>query len=413
MKALRLALIALPGLALAAIGRASPIALLIAAAVSAFFAWSVAGLIDRRLRTVSAVLAAYREGDLATRARDVDPFLHPVVEELNRLGDTLRRDRFGELEAWSLLRKVMAEVDVVVLAIDDDKKIRLANEAAERALGKDLVGQAAPAELLEGEAPRAVAQIGSTPGPWELRRGSFRLAGEPQTLVVLSDVSRALRENERDAWRKLIRVMGHEINNSLSPIRSISESLTAQLSRPRGPDWEADLAGGLAVIGRRAEALGRFLSSYAALARLPAPRRAPVAVRALVEKIAALETRAPVVVSGGPDVTLEADSDQLEQALINLVKNAAEASLESKGRVALAWSVDDQAVTISIEDDGPGVDATANLFVPFFTTKPDGSGIGLVLSRQIVEAHDGKLSLSSRTNGRGAVARIRLPLAVA
>jgi signal transduction histidine kinase len=235
---------------------------------------------------------------------------------------------------------------------------------------------------------------------------------------VLSDVSRTLRDNEREAWRRLIRVIGHEINNSLSPIQSISQSLGALIeAKERAPDWETDVKDGLAVIARRAEALGRFMASYAALARLPPPRPAPIAIASLVKKVVGLETRVPIEVRGGTDVTVSADPDQLEQALINLVKNATEASLESgvptagqPAPVRVRWSREGDGVAIEIEDDGPGVAETANLFVPFFTTKAGGSGIGLVLSRQIVEAHDGELSLASRPEGRGAVARVVLPL---
>jgi signal transduction histidine kinase len=404
-----------------------------ALALAMLLAWWIEGRLQKRLRTVAAVLAAYREGDFSVRARSEEAGtpLADVLSELNQLGDVLRAHRFGEMEAWTLLRKVMAEVDVVVLAIDDDKRVRLANDAASRLLGRasrDLVGEAASelglGELLDGSVPRMVdGRFGKREEPfdpragrWELRRGAFRLSGEQQTLVVLSDVSRALRDNEREAWRRLVRVIGHEINNSLSPIKSISESLVALVDpkRPRGPEWDEDLKDGLGVIARRAEALARFMTSYATLARLPPPNRGPVDLGPLIGKIVSLEKRAPVELLGGPDVRVNGDADQLEQALINLVKNAAEATLEGArgdgGGVRVRWSREDRWALVAIEDDGPGVGETANLFVPFFTTKPNGSGIGLALSRQIVEAHDGQLSLSSRSEG-GAVARIRLPLA--
>jgi nitrogen fixation/metabolism regulation signal transduction histidine kinase len=415
----------------------------VAVAASLLLAWRIEGRQEQRLRTVASVLAAYRDGDFSVRARSGEQGtpLGEVLAELNQLGDVLRAHRHGEMEAWALLRKVMAEVDVVVLAIDEEKRIRLANDAAARFLGRpsrDLVGASAEelglSELLSGNVPRileAGTKVGQelfdpSAGRWELRRGTFRLSGEPQTLLVLSDVSRTLRDNEREAWRRLVRVIGHEINNSLSPIKSISESLVSMLdpSRSRaGTEWVEDVRDGLGVISRRAEALVRFMTSYATLARLPPPRRAPVDLASIVTKIVGLEKRAPVELLGGPDVVVDADADQLEQALINLVKNAAEATLEVsqrapadgrsvRGSVRVQWSQEDRWVTVAIEDDGPGVDATANLFVPFFTTKPNGSGIGLALSRQIVEAHDGQLSLASRPGGGGAVARVRLPLLV-
>jgi len=221
---------------------------------------------------------------------------------------------------------------------------------------------------------------------------------------VLADLRRALREEERQAWQRLVRVLGHEINNSLAPIHSISAGL-------RKGGSQEDLESGLAVIERRAESLMRFMSAYARLARLPPPQLAPVDVPAWVERVAALEKRLPVRVGQGPAVAVAADSDQLDQLLINLVRNAADAALETGGAVEVTWAVAQKQVEVCVADEGPGLASTANLFVPFFTTKPQGSGIGLALSRQIAEAHQGSLSLENRTDRQGARARLRLPLA--
>ena len=373
----------------------------------------------RRLRTASAVLASYRDGDFSTRARIKGErgALREVLDELNELGERLRKERLGALEAWTLLRKVMSEVDVVVLGVRRGRGKRSTRERGRRARALGPAGdlrssaRACSARVLSRRrAARAARRGRPRSGAWELRRGTFRLSGEPHTLVVLSDVSSALRDNERDAWRRLIRVMGHEINNSLAPIRSLSEGLRGELGKTaadRSPSFESDLDEALGVIGRRSEALGRFIASYGRLARLPPPKLAPVELTALVAKVALLEQRVPPTVTPGPEVTVTADADQLEQVLINLLKNAAEAT---KGGVAITWTATPASVEIVIEDDGPGVSDTANLFVPFFTTKPDGSGIGLVLAREIVEAHKGQLTLASRPEG-GAVARIRLPRA--
>jgi signal transduction histidine kinase len=214
-------------------------------------------------------------------------------------------------------------------------------------------------------------------------------------------------------WKRIIRVLSHEINNSLAPIKSISGSLAGLIERkPAPPDLGDDLAKGLHVIQSRSEALGRFMSSYAKLARLPPPVRTPVDLAELVRRATALETRLPVDVRGGPELTLPADRDQLEQALINVVRNAVDATLEAGGgRVAVAWAADDGAVEVTVEDEGPGLSETANLFVPFYTTKPGGSGIGLALSRQIAEGHGGALELENRVDRKGARARLRLPTA--
>jgi signal transduction histidine kinase len=386
----------------------------------------------RRLQTFAAVLASFREGDFSVRARQEprDSISAEMLRELNALGDTLRAQRLGALEAWTLLQKVMAEIDAVVLAFDEAGRIRLANDAAARALGKsppDLVAHPAEAfglsPLLTGETPRIVRSVGALgPGPLELRRGTFRLVGQVHTLVVLSDMSRVLREQERDAWKRLIVVMGHEINNSLAPIESIAENLQALVARDsRADDWLDDVKSGLAVVGRRASGLGRFMAAYARLARLPPPTLADVNVGAWVTRVAKLEQRLPVRVEPGPDVFVRGDSDQLDQLLINLVKNAVDASLETGGDVTVGWSErrsengegsrGGARVDVSVRDRGPGLGETANLFVPFFTTKPGGSGIGLALAREIVEAHRGGVSLEGRTDGPGACATVWLPVA--
>jgi PAS domain S-box-containing protein len=312
---------------------------------------------------------------------------------------------------------VIEQVEVALFAFDDRGALRLVNPAGERLLGRPaerLLGRTA-AQLgvevwLEAKAPSRIEEIGEG-GPWELRRTPFRRGGLPHQLVVLTDLRRALREEERQAWQRLVRVLGHEINNSLAPIRSIAEGQQALLSKhPRPPDWEEDLRAGLEVIARRAEALSRFMTAYARLARLPPPAPAPVEVGAWVRRVVALEKRLPVEVAAGPPVMIQGDGDQLDQLLINLIRNAVDAALETGGRVWARWSLAAGHVEVVIEDEGPGLPSSGNLFVPFFTTKPEGSGIGLLLSRQIAEAHGGALTLAGRPEGRGCAARLRLPV---
>jgi signal transduction histidine kinase len=265
------------------------------------------------------------------------------------------------------------------------------------------------ADLLDGEAPRVVERLGPSAGRWELRRAPFRRAGVPHVLVVLADVSRALRDEERQAWRRLVRVLSHEINNSLAPIHSIAAGLVdAARQRPLPPGWE-DLPGALEVVARRSESLARFMDGYARLARLPPPSRARVEVAPLVARVAALERRVPVAVRGGPSLAVDADADQLEQLLVNLVRNAADASLETGGGAWIAWSAAGGGVEVRVRDEGPGLPDTPNLFVPFFTTKPGGTGIGLALSRQIAEAHGGRLALRAAEDGPGCEATLWLP----
>ncbi len=374
------------------------------------------------LQTLSNLLAGLREGDSSVRARGAlaNDALGEVMLEANVLAETLREQRLGALEATALLRKVMEEIDVAVFTFDAAHRLRLTNRAGERLLGRPaerLLASTAEelglASCLDGPSPRVAGMaFPGGVGRWEVRRTSFRQGGLPHQLLVLTDVSRPLREEERQAWQRLMRVLGHEINNSLAPIKSIAGSLARLLKRENLPhDWRDDAARGLDVIGTRAEALTRFTASYARLARLPQPRLAPLDLPALVRRVAGLETRLDVALLPGPPVTLSGDSDQLEQLLINVVHNAADAALETGGGVTIGWSTTLGFLELAVDDDGPGLAQTANLFVPFFTTKPGGSGIGLVLSRQIAEAHSGSLSLANRDGLRGCRALLRLPLA--
>jgi nitrogen fixation/metabolism regulation signal transduction histidine kinase len=377
--------------------------------------------VTRPLQTVANMLAALREGDFSIRGRGArsDDALGLVLLEVNTLGDTLRSQRMEALEATALLRTVMEEIDVAIFAFDELRRLRLVNRGGERLLAQraeEILGCTSASlglgDYLRGEPERTIdLDLPGGHGRWQMRRGTFRQGGRPHQLLVLSDLRRALREEERLAWQRLIRVLGHEINNSLTPIKSIAASLRDLLARPTRPDdWQEDVGAGLTVIAGRSEALGRFMAAYALLARLPSPQPRPVDVEAWVRRVSRLETRVRVCVDPGPSITIEADGDQLDQLLINIVRNAADASLETGGEVSIGWSRTASTVDIWVRDEGLGLSDTANLFVPFFTTKPSGSGIGLALSRQIAEAHDGTLTLQNRSDASGCEARLRLPL---
>ncbi len=383
------------------------------------FAAAVRERVIRPLQTIGNMIAGLREGDFSIRARGASPDddLGLALLEVNTLGETLRQQRLGALEATALLRRVMGEIDVAVFAFDEAGTVQLANPAGARLLGRpmeQLRGRSAAAlglaPFLAGE-PAGVrdAVFAGRAGRYGLRRGEFRQDGRPHRLLVLADLSRALREEERQAWQRLIRVLGHEVNNSLAPIKSVAQSLRSRLAA--SPSAEADVARGLDLIAARAEALARLMGAYARLARLPAPRPEPLEVAAWVRRVAALETRLPVSVEPGPATMIAADGDQLDQLLINLVTNAADAVLASSGsRVEVGWRRAAGHVEVVVRDDGPGITESGNLFVPFFTTKPKGSGIGLALSRQIAESHGGTLVLANRPDGRGCEAVLRLPL---
>lgn len=385
------------------------------------FGFNVRERVATPLRTLANLLEAMREGDYSIRARGLrsDDALSEVMQQVNMMSSTLRAQRLGALEATTLLRKVMEEIEVAVFAFDPEQKLRLVNRAGERLLGEPaerlLAKSAASLGLdayLAGEPSQTIQRtFKGGAGRWGVSRTMFREGGLPHQLVVVTDLTRPLREEELKAWQRLVRVLGHELNNSLAPIKSIAGSLESILNRkPRPSDWEDDMHRGLTVIASRSEALSRFMTAYARLARLPAPTFAPVDVSALIRRVARLETRVPPEVVSGPELTIRADGDQLEQLLINLIRNAADASLETKGGVRVGWERRNATLVVWVRDEGPGLSNTANLFVPFFTTKPGGSGIGLVLSRQIAEAHGGDLSLQNVSPGPGCEARLVLPL---
>ncbi len=353
------------------------------------------------------------------RAGAFDDALGEVMREVNTLGGTLREQRLGALEATTLLRTVMSEIDVAVFAFDHERKLRLVNRAGERLL-------AAPAEralgasaeelnldtCLEGE-PQQTFQMTfpGGAGRWGLRRTLVREHGLPLQLLVVADLTLPLRQQELHAWQRLVRVLGHELNNSLTPIKSIAGSLASLLTRqPLPADWEDDMRRGLNVISTRSEALSRFIGAYARLAKLPRPQLQAMEIRPWVERGVSLETRLKVGVRPGPEIAIQGDPDQVEQVLINLLRNAADAATITGGGVQIGWMRNGTHVEVAIEDEGPGISNTTNLFVPFFTTKPGGSGIGLVLSRQIAEQHGGTLVLENRTDRIGCVARLRLPV---
>ena len=401
-----------------------------------FFFWLVLTLvlldqIVRPLQTLANVVGALREEDYSFRARGAAPndALGELALEINSLADILTEQRIQTIEATALLRRVVDEIDAPLFTFDPDHVLRLVNAAGERLLQQPaarLLGQTATGLELnvcfEARNETLVALPYSTPNArWMVRRSSFRQNGVPHTLIVLSDVSRALREQERSAWQRLIRVLGHELNNSLAPIISIAGSLASRLPLPELPEAQnADFQRGLNIIESRTAALHRFLQSYRRLAQMPSPTLQPVELRPLLERVAVLETRLNVEIATGPDIVLMIDPDLVEQMLINLVRNAVDAALEqaqsrqagfqsAEPQVSMRWEQFDRKVALMVEDNGIGLLNPSNAFVPFYTTKQGGSGIGLVLSQQIAEAHGGTIELANRQNARGCLVKVLLP----
>jgi PAS domain S-box-containing protein len=382
-----------------------------------------AGAVVRRfvrpLQSLANMLEALREGDYSMRGRNTDPddAFGEVMIEANSLSSTLYDQRLEALEAGVLLQKVIADVDIALFAFDGDGRLRLVNRAGAELFGESrdqLRNRSARdlglADMLVEQSGRIVShEFPTGTSRWEIRLRSIREAGRPLDLLVITDVSRALREEERQAWRRLVRVMGHELNSSLTPIKSMASTVQKLVARePLPDDWRSDADSGLAIIHDRADALGRFVGAYARLARLPPPSKTETDLAVLINRAVSLFGDR-VSIRVGPSARLSIDADQIEQVLINLIKNAVEA-VDEIGAVNVRWALNAESVIVEVLDEGTGLAKTDNLWVPFFTTKQGGTGLGLVLSREIIENHAGEISLSNRKDRQGCIARVALPI---
>lgn len=374
----------------------------------------------RPLQTLSNVVASLREGDYSFRARGAgtQDALGELAGEVNALASLLQKQRVRSLEAVALLARILEVMNAPLFAFDREDSLQLVNEAGLQLLGLPYArcfgrsaGELGLEELLRA-ADQSTHSFGRDPARWLLRKATFRQEGAPHTLLLLADVSLALQEEEQVAWKRLIRVLGHELSNSLAPIKSIAGSLLARVDSMEGePAALNDFRRGLAVVESRADALHRFVQSYRRLAQLPPPRLQTIEAGELLERVVLLEQRLPVQLDPGPRTTLRADPDQLEQMLINLLANAVDASLANGSHpVRATWSVSGSTLQFTIEDRGMGIANAENLFVPFYTTKQKGSGVGLALAQQIARAHGGEIQLVNREDGEGARATVRLPM---
>jgi nitrogen fixation/metabolism regulation signal transduction histidine kinase len=397
--------------------------LLVASCLLIYLSLIAAALIEsviRPLQTLSNVVSSLREGDYSFRARGAGPQdpLSELAAEINALADLLQRQRVRSLEATALLARILEVMHAPIFAFDRENLLQLVNTAGVKLLGvahSRCFGHSAQELGLEGllaSPDQSIHSFGSKPTRWLLRKALFRQDGAPHTLLLLADVSLPLQEEEQMAWKRLIRVLGHELSNSLAPIKSIAGSLLARVEDMSADGTTLnDFRRGLGVVESRADSLHRFVQSYRLLAQLPPPQFKTVALGSLMERLALLEQRLPVQLDPGPPTELQADPDQLEQMFINLLRNAVDASLANGSKpVRATWTLDESSALITIEDRGLGIANTDNLFVPFYTTKPTGSGVGLALAQQIARAHGGEIRLVNREDGEGAIATVRLPV---
>ena len=389
------------------------------------FALTVKNKVAFPLRTILNILGALREGDYSMRLRGArrDDAMGELAWEVNRLIQFLQKRRFDVVESTTLLQKILAEIDVALFGFDSSDVLQWINDSGRQLLKfneEKIIGSHAKKFgldlCLKGPTPRIVdLSLPGGVGRWELRRATYREKGLSHQLVFLSDMTRTLHEEERQAWKRLIQILRHEINNSLTPIQTVAQSLQTRLKQEsHSKDLEDDVREGLEIIAERSEVLGGFIASYSKLTRLPEPNFDEMKVETWIQRVVGLETRLQVEITRGPELMIQADHSQLDQLLINVVSNAVEASLEANRpageHVMITWKIVGSFLELWIDDDGPGLDTTTDPFVPFFTTKPQGSGIGLALSRQIAEAHGGYLTLIKLQQRPGCRALLRLPI---
>jgi nitrogen fixation/metabolism regulation signal transduction histidine kinase len=398
-------------------------ALLLIGALMLYLVLVASALVDtliRPLQTLSNVVSSLREADYSFRARGAGApdALGELAAEINALADLMQKQRVRSLEATALLARILEVMHAPLFAFDRENLLQLVNNAGLKLLGLPYArsfGRSARelgVEDLLGVPDQTIYTFAGKPTRWLLRRTAFRQDGVPHMLLLLADVSQPLQEEEQIAWKRLIRVLGHELSNSLAPIKSIAGSLLERVDRVEGDAATLrDFRRGLGVVESRADSLHRFVQSYRLLAQLPPPRFRPVPIGPLLERVVLLEQRLTAQLDPGPAIILSADPDQLEQMFINLLANAVDASLANGAKqVRASWSRGDANLTIAIEDRGLGIANADNLFVPFYTTKPAGSGVGLALAQQIARAHGGEVQLLNREDGNGARATVTLPL---
>jgi len=386
-----------------------------------YFRWLMSSIF-RPVQSATNLISAIREGDFSMQSRpsSTQDALGELYFEINLLMDDLKRQHLRAVESRILLNGIMDHTDVAIMAFDANQRITLSNRAGCELLDAkecECIGRSASDYgiqfILEIEESKPFRHsFPSTAGRWTVRRKEFRENGIPHALVLIQDLSKSLREEERTAWKRLIRVMGHELNNSLAPIKSISGTLNSLVQRESiSAELKEDLEDGLHVIQKRADALSRFVGDYSKIAKLPQPSKSSFNLIQLITRIVNLHDFKGQTIRAEQccDVHIYADEAQIEQLLINLTKNAIEANQATNGNTLILCRQEPKRIMIEVLDEGLGLASSDNLFIPFYSTKPGGSGIGLTLSQQIAENHDGNLELVNREDRQGCVARVSLP----
>ncbi|MEH6384834.1 MAG: ATP-binding protein [Colwellia sp.] len=393
------------------------------------FIWSLVYLQRRilfALRSISNALMSLAESDYSIRLGlcERGQILDEVVRSVNRLRDLLHAERTGAAETGALFARVVEKVDVALFAFDpngnlcmvNERGLLLLNRSRKEVLDKSaqMLGLAACLASSDNKVLRL--NLAGSASNWLIKKAQYREFGAPRELVIMSDLTAPLREKELEAWQRLVAVLRHEISNALAPIKSYSQTLGWTLRQTeRHEGWEQDCIEGLAVIERQTTALNYMMQSYKNLNQLPTPVPHYFDLQLWLAEIVKQELRLPVQIFSGEPLELYGDRELLSQALVNIINNAIEASTNAQPPI-ISWQVltrpgnNHTWLTLDITDFGEGVANEDNLFVPFFTTKAKGSGIGLLVCRGIIEVHGGHFNLMNKAHGQGCIARIQLPL---
>jgi two-component system, NtrC family, nitrogen regulation sensor histidine kinase NtrY len=395
--------------------------LIVALLLAPLVAWSGTQITARWSRTARAL----NDGILSLRDRDFSVSVTQVtadefgalVASYNGLGERLRVERQSLYQRELMLDTVIQATPLALVLTNDADAILYSNATARRLFGegRKLEGdrfarylQLAPLPLREaierGGDTLFTLEIGGEPEVYHVSQRSFLLNASPHRLLLLKQLTREINSQEVATWKRVIRVIAHELNNSLAPISSLAHSGQILAHAPPDP---GQLARVFATIEDRARHLAGFIEGYAQFAKLPRPRLAPVSWEVLLERlrvVAEFELRGRL-----PQRVASFDTAQIEQALINLLKNARESGA-APGSIELAVAAIAQGFTIEVRDRGPGFTGAAleNALVPFYSTKATGTGLGLTLCREIVEAHGGRLRIANRPEG-GALVILWLP----
>lgn len=372
----------------------------------------------RHIRTLSNLVESTRTQDYSMKgagARDPGE-LAELYQEINSLTENLKVGRQSEQELLNILEKVVSEINVAIVVFDARDDIRLVNQLAATLLQSSVdklagvnCADTVLAQLPVSDEPKLVDfRFPGAEGRWQIRQHYYRHEGRKSRMLFIADLKQVLSDEEIAAWQRLIRVISHEVNNSLTPITSLCQTLAGILAKSDSAD-DADVRIGLGVIAERAKGLQDFISVYARLARLPEPHRILFPAAALAKKLERIFAGRALEIVPFPNVSLFGDPVQLEHALINLIKNGLEANPGDAPPVQVSCELSDGQCEFRVADNGAGIGNPDNLFVPFYTTKAEGAGIGLILCRQIAGKHHGHVSLENRVGGPGAVARLVLP----